>query len=92
MEGSAPAAKPAEALSGSSGGSNGGSTGGLLGQPCTTEANGYDPCKIAGLVCMPSTAPGEGGWVCQLPGEFQGCFPQVGCASQDDGQDQRSRR
>lgn len=70
--------------SGSSGGSNGGTTGGgLLGQPCVAQANGYDPCKIAGLVCMPSTTPGEGGWVCQLPGEFQGCFPQVGCANQD---------
>jgi hypothetical protein len=65
------------------GGGTGGTTGGALGQNCLIQ-NNSDPCSSYGLVCRPSTVPGEYGWVCTLPGEFEGpCFAQVGCSSAD---------
>jgi len=57
-------------------------TGGNLGQPCLIQ-NNFDPCLIYGLVCRMSQVPGEIGYVCQLPSEFESCFPQVGCSAAD---------
>jgi hypothetical protein len=55
---------------------------GPLGQNCLIQ-NSYDPCLIYGLVCRQSQVPGELGYVCQLPSEFEACFPQVGCSAAD---------
>jgi hypothetical protein len=69
---------------GTTGGGTGGgtTTGGGLGQTCLIQ-NNFDPCLIYGLVCRQSQVPGEFGYVCQLPSEFEACFPQVGCSAAD---------
>jgi hypothetical protein len=68
--------------SGTTGGTTGSPDGGVLGTACLIK-NGSDPCLIYGLVCRQVMTPGEYGFVCQFPGEFEACFPSVGCSSAD---------
>jgi hypothetical protein len=68
------------------GGNNNGGTAGnpsvfngnpTVGAACDVNAPS-DQCASAGLACMPVLA--DAGFVCQVPGEFYNCDPNVGCA------------
>ncbi len=49
-----------------------------VGSVCDVNAS-VDQCSSAGLACTPTLV--DGGFICQLPGEFYGCDDSVGCAS-----------
>jgi len=70
------------------GGTNGGGTNGgsptvtqgtpQIGSVCDPSAS-VDQCSSVSLACTPLLV--DGGFICQLPGEFYGCDDSVGCGS-----------